>query len=448
MADAPVDGIAQEYAGAEFGDPRRSRRLVGIAGRLAEEPGLSFPKAFSEAELEGAYRFFRNEAVQPDDVLKPHVNQTLERMRESAVSLVLHDSSTLSFGSEGYRDGLGESSGGHQHFLAHCSLAVSGDGSRTPHGVLAVSRHIVGEGEKGALQDRWLTQAKRVQGLVSTPVVHVMDREADDFELLTWLSETNSRFIIRMQHNRGVAGGKKLRDELPSIEPRAQRTVVLGRRTGHYGPKQKRINPPRRERTARLAIGGATLELKAPGRRRVRPSLELNVVHVREIEPPNPKEPVEWTLLTNEPVETTEQLLRVVDWYRARWIIEELFKVLKTGCSFEKRQLGCYHSLSNALAIFLPIAWRLLLLRTVARDAPDAPARHVLDHDELTVLRSAARKPLPDKPTARDVLLAVAALGGHLKRNGEPGWQTIGAGYEKLRTLTEGWQLARAATST
>jgi hypothetical protein len=157
MADAPVDGIAQEYAGAEFGDPRRSRRLVGIAGRLAEEPGLSFPKAFSEAELEGAYRFFRNEAVQPDDVLKPHVNQTLERMRESAVSLVLHDSSTLSFGSEGYRDGLGESSGGHQHFLAHCSLAVSGDGSRTPHGVLApngpsswdVGRVITGQSRSG-----------------------------------------------------------------------------------------------------------------------------------------------------------------------------------------------------------------------------------------------------------------------------------------------------------
>jgi hypothetical protein len=26
----------------------------------------------------------------------------------------------------------------------------------------------------------------------------------------------------------------------------------------------------------------------------------------------------------------------------------------------------------------------------------------------------------------------MARLGGHLKQNGEPGWQTLGRGYEKL----------------
>jgi len=36
-------------------------------------------------------------------------------------------------------------------------------------------------------------------------------------------------------------------------------------------------------------------------------------------------------------------------------------------------------------------------------------------------------------------LLAIAALGGHLKHNWDPGWMTLSRGYEKLRTLTEGW---------
>ena len=81
-------------------------------------------------------------------------------------------------------------------------------------------------------------------------------------------------------------------------------------------------------------------------------------------------------------------------------------------------------------------------MRTQARVAPDAKATTVLPLAMIEVLHTFTRIKLPPKPTAREVLLAVAALGGHLKHNGEPGWLTLGRGYEKLRTLTEGW-LAR-----
>ena len=53
------------------------------------------------------------------------------------------------------------------------------------------------------------------------------------------------------------------------------------------------------------------------------------------------------------------------------------------------------------------------------------------------------RKPLPENATARDAFLAIAGLGGHLRRNGEPGWQTLGRGYEQLLTLVQGWSAAR-----
>jgi hypothetical protein len=62
----------------------------------------------------------------------------------------------------------------------------------------------------------------------------------------------------------------------------------------------------------------------------------------------------------------------------------------------------------------------------------------------IAVLRIFTRIKLPAAPTARDVLQAVAALGGHLKHNGEPGWLTLGRGYEKLRTLTQGWGAKQA----
>ena len=68
-------------------------------------------------------------------------------------------------------------------------------------------------------------------------------------------------------------------------------------------------------------------------------------------------------------------------------MIEEFFKALKTGCAFEKRQIESLHTLENALAIFVPIAWILLRLRSIARDYPDLPATFVLEPVEVTVLQ-------------------------------------------------------------
>jgi hypothetical protein len=176
-------------------------------------------------------------------------------------------------------------------------------------------------------------------------------------------------------------------------------------------------------------------------------TLEVNVVRVWEPDPPEGAEPIEWVLVTNEPIETEADVCAIVDYYRARWTIEEYFKALKTGCSFESRQLQDYESLVNAFAVFAPLAYRMLLLRMVAQ-TPDAPASAVVSEIEIEVLRSSlARRELPPSPTARDIMLAIAALGGHIKYAPDPGWLTIARGYEKLETYAAAWQASKAAQS-
>jgi len=86
-------------------------------------------------------------------------------------------------------------------------------------------------------------------------------------------------------------------------------------------------------------------------------TVAINVVSVREESAPDDMVPVDWTLFTSEPIETEEQILAIVDWYRARWTIEEFNKSLKTGCAFEKRQLCSKSTIDNALARFTPVAW-------------------------------------------------------------------------------------------
>ncbi len=68
----------------------------------------------------------------------------------------------------------------------------------------------------------------------------------------------------------------------------------------------------------------------------------------------------------------------------------------------------------------------------------------VLTQTQLQVLSAAAPKPLPNNATVTDALLAIARLGGHLKRNGDPGWIVLARGYHTLLTLTLGWRLADA----
>ncbi len=67
-------------------------------------------------------------------------------------------------------------------------------------------------------------------------------------------------------------------------------------------------------------------------------SFRLHRIYVDEPDPAEGIEPVRWRLWTLPPIDNAEQLLAIVDIYRARWIIEEFFKALKTGCSPEKRQ--------------------------------------------------------------------------------------------------------------
>lgn len=449
--------------GADFGDVRLSKRLARIVASLEEGPEKSFPSMFDDTGLEGAYRFFNNDEVTPARILRPHVEATIARMGGEATTLVVHDTTTMTFSPEGSRRGLGRARSAGQAFFAHASLALSGDGSRMPLGVLALSTYIR-EGEKKKKtktkdnanneRDRWGQQVSVVASLGADRcrMVHLMDREGDDFALLAQMVVAEDRFVIRLVHDRLLEAAssdepRKLAEAVAQIRAVADREVPLSRRPPEKGrpPKAERIHPAREGRVAKLAFGATTVVLRRPVTqpKTLPATLSLNVVRVWELEVPSGEKPVEWLLVTTEPVTTAEEILQVVDWYRARWVIEEFFKAIKTGCAYEKRQLETLQGLLNVLATSMPIAWRLLRMRTQTRLAPDAKSSTVLPPTMIDVLHVFTRIKLPAAPTARQVLLAVAALGGHLKNNGEPGWLTLGRGYEKLRTLTDGWLAAR-----
>jgi hypothetical protein len=451
-----LDDLADEVAAAGFTDKRLARRVRSLIAAVGSDPSLSLPEALDGAELEGAYRFFSNVRVTPEEILAGHFEATQKRCEERGEVLVAHDTTAFSYRYDGQRRGLGRvqrtSTRSSQAFHAHLSLALAADGTRRPLGVASFKTWTRGSGQERNEYQRWEEQMRATASKLGSGVraIHLADREADDYEMFCALVRDGFRFVVRCQYNRllqGAAGKLKLRELFSGMNAAAQREVPLQRRTERRTDILRKIHPAREARVATLSVAGATVQLKKPKTPRKYtdepPALSVNVVRVWEPAPPEGAAPVEWYLYTSEPIETAEQLLAIVDHYRARWVIEEYFKAIKKGCEFEKRQLHDYEGLVNLLATFAPIAYRMLLLRQAARDPEPPPAADVVSRDELEILRRAGRRKLPPSPTARDVYLAIAALGGHIKYNGDPGWLTLSRGLEKLATLTEGWLMAK-----
>lgn len=441
---------------SQFGDARINARCAEIRQIASTRPGLSFPFMMgTESAREALYRFLRNRKVTMDKLIAPHFEATRRRARERPVVLHVHDTTEFSFAGECRRQGLGELPNG-QGFLAHVALAVDPQ-DRTPLGVIGMEtifretkrkpeRTEASRRSTDKESARWARLAAATESSADHPaVVHVMDREADAFELLAELSARGSRYVIRMQYDRQAVGndGKwvPLLDLIEDAPEVLEREVTLSRRSKNRPLGPRTTHPPRAGRIARLAISARSITLQRPARRNnhLPPTLTVNVVRVSEIEPPPGEPAVQWLLVTSEPITTSEQTALVVDYYRCRWVIEEYFKALKLGCRYESRQLEGRSSLLNALALFVPIAWRLLLFRTLARSPTSGPATRVLTATQIAVLETLLKRELPNDVTIATALLAVARLGGHIKSNGWPGWEVIGRGYQRLLEAETGW---------
>lgn len=452
------EAVVESFGGVDLGDERLNRRLESIVSAIATSPDKSFPQLFaSEAELEAFYRFVRNPRVDLSALVAGHFEQTRERATAVEHAIAVHDTTELSFGDARTRrrEGLGRLKRSNQGMVMHATLAV--DPARSaPLGVLDAhvwtrpdeyrdeltagltekqKRELISEG------DKWLAQALRVhRDNPSASLVHVMDSEADDYSLFSYLSAFAIRYCVRVCNNRRLEDEAfgKLGDRLAALEPVCTRNVTLSRR-GRAPAEGRLRHAPRPTRDASLSIAATTVKVKRPMHSPVSgalpPELEVNVVHVWEASVPDGEVPVQWTLFTSEPVSTADEMLAVVDTYKQRWLIEEYFKALKSGCSYEKRQLDSGATLEVALGLFIPIAAQLLALRALERETPTEAAATVLSKPEIFVLRKKLGKSFPLKPTVADALQAIARLGGHIKNNGAPGWMVLVRGYEELARL-------------
>lgn len=471
LSSSSVRRIVEDLNRADLGgDPRRTARLEKVVARLASNPSATLPDMVeSEAELQGMYRLVNNSRVTMSALHAAHAAATAVRAGQEQRVLAIHDTTPIACRHANPAN-VGFLNTGKPGFYAHYTLLVS-EASRLPLGASYLEtlvrtkppRKRTPDREKRPTTSGSQTRKKKnreferwFRGIDATercldnvPIIHVADRESDSYELMAKTIEAQRRIVFRVriaernaQLETGEAGS--IKELATRIEGVLTREVPLSTRKPRPAPNGAKAHPPRKARMATLHFSAAKVEIHRPNYlgKDFPKTLALNLVRVWEPEPPADEAPVQWLLYTTEPIESPEHIARVIDIYRARWLIEECNKALKSGCNIEKREFETRHAMSVMLAMSLPMACEILRLRAAAREVPDSPATEVLNPVQIEILRHFGHRKLPDAPTVRDALLAVAAMGGHQRRNGEPGWLVLYRGMSKLLDREQVWRAA------
>lgn len=464
--------LSSEFIDVELHDKRLKRRLMSIVDAAEKSPGASLPQqAGSSAALEGTYRFVENSRVSSESIMDAHVQCTVERAAQHPFVYVIHDTTEFKFGGQKRREGLGRlKTGTGQGFFGHFTTCVAPSGE--PLGTLGLyawrregkpkGRRSQQESQSDPNREslRWIDSSLQAGELLhgQANAIHLMDREGDSYGLFSFLLDSNQHFVIRLSHDRRREGGRaaptipKLFEALSDAPYYFEREVILSERNKRNIGKKKAAFPNRRKRLARLEVRATHQEIFIGNgsSAHLPPSLRLNFVEVREPDPPTGEDPVVWRLVTTEPIDTEKQVAAIIDAYRQRWLIEEFFKAVKTGCRYQDHQLESSKTLLILLAIETAVAWRMLLLRWMAHNASDAPAERVLSTTQLSILIgiiSQRKQKVPEKMTVPYILYEIAELGGYIKNNRPPGWLVLRRGFDQLYSMEQGWRLAQSATT-
>lgn len=434
----------EHFGRVRLGDVRLERRVVDVAARLAQRPASSLPQQMGSAcALKAAYRVLDHPCVSQEQLERPHWERTRERAAAQPLVLLVQDGTELDYTHyartmEGLAP-IGNGSG--QGLLLHTTLAVV----PTTRQVLGLMHQEVFERKphygaprrqrpKAERESRvWCTSVEAIGPAPSTSTwVMVADRAADDTGYLLACRRQGLDFVVRLRQKDRVTctpeGTRNLFATVRSWEAQGCQQVEVAAHKSQ----------PARQAHVQVSFGTATFRVP----KREAP-LAVWIVHAWEADAPAGVEALEWFLVSSLPVLDLQTALERLDWYTARWLVEDYHQCLKTGCALEKRDLEQATRIKRLLGFLAVVAVRLLQLRQDARGNPQAPATTVADVVEVALV--AAQGPVKaEQLTARQFWRGVAAMGGFLGRRGDgnPGWKTLWRGWQTLQLLAQGVRLA------
>ena len=366
--------------------------------------------------------------------------------------LAIQDTSEINFKTTPERRrGLGEiGKGSGRGVLLHAMLALDAD-SDACLGLVAGEvwmrpGRVTVPHAKRPLEEResrrWLSTAERAKEVLKAAacVTVIDDREGDIYAKWASVAAQNFHLLTRSMHDRALIDGASLYAAAAAFPIADVTTIDL----------PARAHQPARQAKLSLRFGRVTIKRPQGASPSLANSVDLTLIEVVEVSPPAGAEPLHWRLLTTHEVADAAAASRIVGWYKKRWTIEQLFRLMKTeGLQLEDSRLETADRLLKLTAIAAKAA--VITLQLVqARDGRSAePASRAFSEEQIELLAALATKyrgrtalqtnPHPAKSLAWAAWI-IARLGGWdgYPRT-KPGPITMRRGVEYFLGVAQAW---------
>lgn len=422
----------------------------------------------NRAEQVGYYRFLDNDNVSLCELIRS-VSEACQQQVGGLHVLAISDSSEVNLQAHVGRinpEGLGVV-GNNQDvgFFIHPTLIVNAE-TGFPLGLSNIqiwSRKAVrpnkhqGRYLKLPIEEKesykWLLSAEASEPCLKNggvkQVTHVGDRENDIYQEWVRVPNDQTHVLVRACRDRRLWGEQQSLYEYLSAqhcEGTYSVQVVADSRLG------------RTAREAWLAVRMTPVQIQRPDTVEAQDypeKVQLYAVEAKEVNPPVGQDPIHWRLLTTHRVVSLEQALQVIEWYRWRWRIEQLFGTLKrSGLDLESTQLESVSAIERLTVLALSVALRVLQLLE-GRDDSSLVAQVVFSPEEQECLRQLAptlqgKTQKQQNPHASASLSWATWLIGRLggwsgyRSQSPPGIRTLWRGLYQFESIFHGWKLAQS----
>ena len=294
----------------------------------------------------------------------------------------------------------------------------------------------------------WVDTAQQAKQVLRSAamVTVVADREADIYPNWASVPDANFHLLGRAMSDRLLAGGGMLFAAAAAFPVVGRRRIEL-----------RSHEPAHPKRTAVVQLRYGEVEICRPRDEydhSLPPTVRLRLIEVREVNPPEGVEPLHWRLLTTHQIADAAAAWEIVGWYQLRWVIEQLFRVMKSqGLQLEDSQLASAERLVKLAAVATKAACVDIQL-TQGRDGTDQmPASNLFTEPEIDTL--AALGPTLEGSTERQqnhypmqglawAAWIIARLGGWNCYYKPPGPITFRRGMEQFYAIHRGRLLGMA----
>lgn len=392
-------------------DARLAERAKALQEALTREQAACVRRVAQDRAEEIAFgRFLRNPRVEEGALVEglcAHARTALQVLPAEVHLLAIQDTTQLNLESRRGRrkpdSGLGVIGDGKSAgFFLHPTLLVTASGGHalgfSDVGLWSRAADQPSKEERNykelPLEDkeslRWSKSLADSRARLGPQVrlTGVTDCEGDAYPLFARVPDERTGLIVRICRDRKIEDTPELLFAHLAGQPLQGREEVEIR-----GDVRKR----RSGRRALLEYRVAQVTLSRPRRwaREAAQSGKLWAIEVREVAetvPPN-EEPIHWRILTTHPAESFSQAQQVVAWYRDRWHIEQIFRLLKSdGLNLEESELESGHALRRLTVLALGAALDVLRLLRAERGESEQPLEQVFDPVQQKCLTGLAQR--------------------------------------------------------